>query len=916
MSMRSNVLGLLALTIFFAIGYPLYALDSASAETESAFVAKPEALTSQSAPAADIPSGQLGTNVTPTRYELELTLIPEKSGFSGKVDIDVSIRQASGHIFLHGQGLDVGKVTLQQGSLTLNADYTQVHDSGIARIDLPQAVSGDVRLTFSYQAPYSQSLDAIYQVKESGISYLFSQMEAIAARMAIPSFDEPLFKTPFAITIITAAKNKVITNTPEISRETLENGWIKRNFAITKPLPTYLLAFAVGEFDVVEWPDLSTSSIRDVAVPLRGVAAKGKGEKMKFALENTQAIVEALERFFGTPYPYSKLDLIAAPDFGFGAMENAGAIVYREDLLLMEKNAPLEQIRAYGSVHAHELAHQWFGNLVTPKWWDDIWLNESFATWVSYKAVQQWRNDLEFERTLIEGSQWAMRVHARSSARQIRNPIKSNDDIMNAFDGITYEKGGGVLQMFENYLGEAKFRKGVQLHMQRFAHSTADINDFLKSIADGSGNPDVVPAFESFLYQSGVPLANVEVQCKAKQAALQIVQSRYVPLGVKTGEKQLWQIPLCYRTDKAEGCELITKSTQTVALDHCPQWVMLNRDGAGYFRWNLTAKEWSKLVDQVENLNAAEQLSVADNLIAAFKAGSVPPDVLLSALNRIAGSAYWDVASIPADELSTLRHVLLADQYTKEYQSYIATLYRPLFDQLGYWPNTDRDKNNASGSALLRTNVVQASALEARDADVRAQLTNMAKKYLRGADGELNTEAINPNLISLALAVAVEQGNREFVEQLKSRALKSTDAEFRGNALNALTYTTDLELGKQLMNEMLLSKQVRSNEAQQLIWGFINNPLLRDASWSWVKENVNDFVKRYSSFSAAQLVSLGSVFCDNDAKKNMGNFFIGVETKIPGAPRKIKETTEVVEQCIALRERQADAFRIALKSVL
>ncbi len=625
----------------------------------------------------------------------------------------------------------------------------------------------------SYQAAYSPSLDAIYQVKESGRSYLFSQMEPIAARMALPSFDEPLFKTPFDITIITAAKNKVVTNTAEVSRKTLNNGWIKRTFATTEPLPTYLLAFAVGEFDIVEWTALPPTSVRDFAVPLRGIAAQSKGEKIRFALANTQAIVEALERYFGTPYPYSKLDLIAAPDFS-GAMENAGAIVYSEFLLLMEENAPLTQLRAYGEVHAHELAHQWFGNLVTPKWWDDIWLNEALATWISYKAAQQWRPELEFDRTLIEGAQWAMQVDARSAARQIRNPIDSNGDIMNAFDGITYQKGGGVLQMFENYVGKAAFRKGVQLHMQRFAHGTADINDFLKSIADGSANAAVIPAFESFLYQSSVPEVNIEVQCAAEKPALQITQTRYVPLGVQAGEKQRWQIPLCYKTDRVEDCELITKLAQTVALDHCPQWVMPNRDA----------------------------------------------------------------------------------------------------------------------------------------------LITMVNKYLIAADAEFDPKAINPNLIAVALSVAIEDGDKAFVEQLKSRALKSTDAVFRDRALNALTHVTELEFGKQLMSELLLSPQVRTDEVHMLVSGFIRNPLLERASWHWVKANFNKLIARYSAFSAARLVSIGGVFCDSDTKQDMQRFFSGVQAKIPGSPRKIKEAVEVVNQCIALQDSQSSTFRQALESAL
>ena len=269
---------------------------------------------------SDIPLGPLGKSVIPISYQIELTLIPEEKSYKGRVIIEVNLIKETSHFYIHGKDLSIKSVFLHQADKKIEAEYLQVHSSGIARIDFDNELIGTYALTIEYHTDFSQSLDAIYQVEESGRSYLFSQMEAISARMAFPSFDEPGFKTPFDISIISEQKNDVITNTKEISQQVLSNGLVKHVFATTKKLPTYLLTFAVGEFDIVEWEDLPVTGVRNKPIPLRGIAVKGKGGKLKYALENTKPILEALESYFKTSYPYEKLDLIAAPDFAFGAM--------------------------------------------------------------------------------------------------------------------------------------------------------------------------------------------------------------------------------------------------------------------------------------------------------------------------------------------------------------------------------------------------------------------------------------------------------------------------------------------------------------------------------------------------------------------------------------------------------------------
>ena len=467
----------------------------------------------------DIPLGQLTAEVQPLAYQLELTINPELEEFSGKITIDLDINTSRNHFYMHGKNIEASKVQISDGAHTYNGRYEQVDSSGVVQISGPSPMAGKIQLMIEYSAPFNQSLEGLYKVSESGSDYAFTQFEAISARLAFPGFDEPAFKTPFTTTLIVPENQVAISNTPEVSSEIID-GMKVVHFAPTKPLPTYLVAFAVGDFDVVEAPDLPPTDVRDRPLPLRGIAVKGKGDQLKYALKGTEAIVTALESYFGTPYPWAKLDILAVPDFNAGAMENAGAITYRESLLLFDDTATPERRRRYKMVHAHELAHQWFGDLVTPAWWNDIWLNEAFATWMAHVAMDMAEPEGNYRRDLLSRGLRVMADDSLVSARQIRQPILSNNDIATAFDGITYSKGGAVLSMFENFIGRDDFRQGVRNYMDEFQYGIATADDFIGHLAAAStGQPGglVVAAFNSFLEQPGLPLVEIASQCDERK---------------------------------------------------------------------------------------------------------------------------------------------------------------------------------------------------------------------------------------------------------------------------------------------------------------------------------------------------------------------------------------------------------------
>ena len=492
---------------------------------------EPGNVTAEQAPAKleTPPAGQLPEGVTPTAYTLDLVLDPEKDEFSGFVAISVELDAPHDRIWLHALGPQPTNVIARLGDgTTINGTFTgDQAEGGVSRLDFESTLPpGPAFLEIAYTAPYNRNLAGLYRADQNGKAYLASQMEPIDARRLVPSFDEPRFKTPFTVSIASPKGNTVITNgalkaeTP--ATDTMSGLYL---FETTRPLPTYLLGFIVGPYDERVGADIPANDVRDVPIPFRGFAPEGKGDKLKEAMDATPAMLDYQERYFGVPYPYGKLDIAAVPDFAFGAMENAGIIIYREAALLIDERTPLTRKRGILTVHAHELAHQWFGNLVTPKWWDDIWLNEAFATWFAYKTMHDFDPEGGFDRNATRSALRAMGIDSLNTARQIRNPITRNGDIMDAFDGITYSKGGGVLAMFENYLSEDGFRDGVRLHMQRFPDGVADVNDFMASLAEGSGNEAVVESFKSFIFQPGIPYLNVELSCPAIDAGLIKIRS-------------------------------------------------------------------------------------------------------------------------------------------------------------------------------------------------------------------------------------------------------------------------------------------------------------------------------------------------------------------------------------------------------
>ncbi len=873
--------------------------------------AEPELAQEQAVPVplvvdqTEVPVGRLGQAVQPVHYRLELQIDPKQENFSGKVEIDVDAKVALNSIWLHGKNLEVTDVYLTDSSAArIDATYEQRHDSGVALVTPAQAAGpGPLTLHFDYSAPFNTMPNALFRVERGEHAYAATQFQPIAARQVFPGFDEPGFKVPFDISLITRTGDVAITNTPEISAEELEDGFTRRVFETTRPLPTYLLAFAVGPYDLVDYGMIPPNDVRDRELGLRAIAASGQGENLQYALDNTPGLLGALEDYFGIAYPYQKLDLIAVPTSFGGAMENAGAITYDEYLLLMDESAALDQRRSYTSVHAHEMAHMWFGDLVTPDWWTDLWLNESFATWMAGKAADTYWEEGEFDRNILRGALGAMGEDSLASARQIREPVLHNDAIGDAFDGITYQKGGGVLSMLERFTGEEEFRAGIRLHMARHADGVANAEDFIASVAEGSGRGEIEAAFMSFIEQPGVPLLNVQVNCEAGQApSLQVSQTRYAPLGSSIDpQASEWRVPMCVSyMDGGESkseCALLREKNQSIPLDsdNCPSVLHPNADGAGYYRFAMEETWWQGLISGIDTMDAQEALVVGDSLDAGFRAGAVSAKTYVDGMVALINHDAWDVSDAGFSHLEGISDLVGAEGLPLVLEAF-REIAKPRWTRL--------QGEDGHGSELLNSRLQRFLMVIARDEDMRAPMAAKAAARI-GMDGAPDPAAVDAAELETVLSIGVQDLGQPFFDKLMELALASEDRAFRNDALGALARAEDPALAAKLQ-DLILSGQLQGYEPLFMMTRQMARAATTDLTHAWLLENNTAvFALIPEQFRARVIAGLGAFFCSNEQADEWEAYILQHAAELPGYERPLAQATETARLCAALREESA-----------
>lgn len=834
------------------------------------------------------PALRLPDSVKPLNYAAELTIRPEETSFHGSIDIALEVVKPTSVIWLNARYLTLEQARIDGTGAPAQAKIIPGGEDFVG-LQFDQALAiGGARLHIEYKGEINRKdTSGVFAVKEGVDWYAYTQFEPTRARRAFPSFDEPGFKVPWQLNLVVREDNVAVSNTPITAQTPLPGGMKRIAFAQTKPLPSYLIAFGVGPFEFV---DAGTAGMK--SIPLRIVTPRGMKEHARFAARTTARIVERSEQYTGVAYPFEKLDSLAVPTPNFGAMENPGLITYRLPLLLAKpEDETIRFKQTYTQIAAHEIAHMWFGDLVTHAWWDDIWLNESFATWIAAKIADQIEPSWEIKARELIWSGEAMANDSLASARKIRQPIENNGDILNAFDSITYAKGGAVLGMFEAWMGEQKFRAGVRRYLDKYAHGNATAADFLAELG-AQGDARVGPAFETFLNQAGVPLVSMRLQCGSNGAELRLAQQRYLPLGSQGAEAQTWQVPVCVRYSASGGdrraCTLMQEATALLQLGAaCP--TSLHADTARYFRSRYQGELLQRIAAP---RSTAEIVAFIGDTDASAHDGSLSLARALQSVQPFAKSANHNVVQAMAAMIERIQPLVPA-ALRQQQARWIRSTFGKRAHSLGLAPHAAESE----GARQLRPVLLNLVADAGNDGKLGAQAIVLARRWLQ------QRGAIDGSMVRSVLQSAARHGDRELFDLLRAEAKQTQDRREKANLFIALGSFRDPALAEAALG-LLLSEDYDIRDAMLIAWTMSEDARNANAAYEFMKRNFDVLAARSPRNAAARYPTWGAKLCDDERRADMEAFFRDRMSGLDGGPRILAQTVETIKLCSAFKSAQ------------
>jgi cytosol alanyl aminopeptidase len=902
MTLRLPLSPLLLLAVCCATPKP----QATQAPAAATVPAAPGIVVAPSGLAPEPPAGmRLPGTLKPLIQRVELTIVPAASTFEGTTELDVELASASDTLWLNVRALTVQTARARVGTEESSAQLFASPERVALRFAHPIG-PGKATLRLSFSGAISSTEDAgIFHQKEGGDVYAMTQFEETDARRAFPCVDEPSAKIPWELTLRVPKELTAVSNTPVASVEPGGGGMKRVHFAQTKPLPSYLVAFAVGPYDFVEARPAGANK-----VPMRIYTPKGRTAEAAYAVRTSPEILEVLEKYFGIPYPYEKLDILAIPlTVHFGAMENAGLVTVASGQLLARKeNESLAFQQTWAFYAMHEFAHQWFGDLVTLAWWNDIWLNESFASWMENKGVNIWAPHWQFDVVQVKDRSHVATADTLLAARAIRQPIETYDDINNAFDDITYEKGSAVIRMFEHFLGPEKFQQGVERYLRAHAYGTATAADFLNAISEATGQ-DVTPPFSTFLDQSGVPQLTVELSCpKGKTPELALAQERLLPVGTQGAEPRRWQLPVCARWSsggqQGHACTLMTSSTATLPLPGkgCPAWVLPNTDYAGYYRLNLKGNLLKTLVTRGRAaLSTAETVGLLGDVAALVTAGRYPQSVGMDLATHFADARERRVVD-GAIALATVREDFLEGSANKAYPAWVRRHFGARARALGM-QGQPGDNDDAR---LLRPALVSFVARRGEDPQLIAAARQLTQRWLK------DPTSVDPDMLETVLRIAGTFGDKALHDTLVQRLTSSPDRAIRSRLLVALSSFRDVDLVKENM-ALVLNPPIDARELTRLLFGALSWPAAREAMFQTVQAHFEEIAAHLPERTLDQLFFLGQGFCDAQHRAQVEATFGTRADKVLGGKRQLAQTLEVIDLCSADRAVQVPSITAYLQ---
>ncbi len=830
--------------------------------------------------------------MTPVHYDLKFVVDLPRERFEGTETIRVQVAEPTATVVLNAFEIAFHDVTIGTGAAAQTASVTLDESTQTAILTVPKRLAkGPTEIRATFAGVLNTQLRGFYISKTKLRKYAVTQFESTDARRAFPCFDEPAFKATFAVTLTvdrgdTAISNgKVLADVPGPgpTQHTIR-------FSTTPKMSSYLVAMAVGDFKC-----LSGGADN---IPIRICATPDKKDMGRIALESAQQILQFYDSYYAIKYPFGKLDVVAVPDFAAGAMENTGAIFYREtDLLADAKSASVDTRKKIASILAHEMAHQWFGDLVTMRWWDDIWLNEGFATWMANKPLAAAHPDWNVDVDEAEENRTALALDSLKSTRPIHADVATPAQIDEAFDAIAYQKGAAVLRMLESYVGAETFKQGINAYLQAHAYGNATSEDFGKSIAGTSGKP-IERILPTFVNQPGVPLLDVSVACANNQTAVTLRQQRFFVDASHAGPGR-WQIPVCVKVPgrAVAACEVMTEESRTLQIaGPCAPWVFANAGAHGYYRTAYPPEMLRAIAPRVAtDLTAPERLVLLDDEWSLMRAGRHSAGDYLTL-----AAGYGREHSSGVLEEVARRFAVVAEDLTTEatrprFEAFTRSLLRPLFDEVGFAPTAgDTDDRRKLRAVLIGT----LGALS-RDSDVIAKARAALDRALAGG------AALEPTVAGAIVKAAATNGDETLFDALGAAADRAESPEEQYRYLHALGDFRDPALVDRGLRRAL-SPQLRSQDTAIYLAQFLTNPNARPPAWAFVQANWAALEPKVtiSGGDTTLVRSLGS-FCEARGRDEVATFFAA--HPLPGAARTLTQTIEQITNCIALREKQTPA---------
>ena len=832
----------------------------------------------------------LPTSVKPSKYRMTLQPDLETFTFKGEQTVDIKIVEPTARINLNAAELEITRVSLlRNGTATPAHSISLDADSETVTFDFGKTLSpGVAHLEMEFTGVLNDRLVGFYrseyQDAEGETRYLATtQFEPTDARRAFPCWDEPAQKAVFDVTLAFADGYQAVSNTPIVEESNRAAGLKSVRFGETPVMSTYLLAFVVGDLVSVHADAADGTTV--------GIwTTRGKENQAGFALDTSVKLLGYFNEYFNIPYPLPKLDHIAIPDFAAGAMENWGCVTYRETALLVDpENSSAGTRQRVAEVVAHEMAHMWFGDLVTMEWWDDLWLNESFASWMGTKAVDWLFPEWEMWTQFVNmDTNRALSLDGLKNSHPIEQEVKNPAEVSQLFDAISYSKGGSVIRMLEQFLGPEVFQGGLYRYLKGHEYGNARTHDLWSALEEESGLP-VTSIMDSWVLQTGYPVIRVEAARKAEEVEISLSQERFVYdrlLGDEEPNPEVWQVPVSVSAPGAASASMVMDTKDAVltlpAANPADDWYKVNSDQTGFFRVNYGGGDWQRLAPAVSALQlpATDRLGIQNDAYALSRAGLLPITQFLELAGSYSGETDASVWSDLASNLRDIEQLIYGEPVHPAFQRFARELFSPAARRAGWTPRPE----DGHLDSLLRSTVLGQSG-SYNDTEMLSQAADLFQRY------QWDPEAVHPDLRGVVFSLAAQAGDRTTFDQLWELEGRATLQEEKIRLLLAMSRFQDTAL----LNDTLqraLSPRVRSQDSITVVASVAANPSGREPAWEFVKSNWAEFDRRYGGggFGLMRLVSICNSFTTKEQMVDVENFF--TENPAPAAERTIRQALE------------------------